>query len=257
MSLMKLIPGAPEAQLEWLLQRSGAGFHFIRERLGLWDVPAAVVESPFDYQQCALIYMPSDLVQPAHPGWQAGVERAIIDAADGCDGRTLVLFTSNAHLRWSADAVRAPLERLGVTVLQQGMGGRQKILRDFRRQQRAVLLGTRTFWEGVDLPGDELRCLIICRLPFAVPNDPLIAARSREFEDAFQEYMLPDAVLRFRQGFGRLIRRASDRGVVVLLDSRVWRKEYGQVFLDALPACTMKHAPLSLLGEEVRKWLRR
>ncbi|MGL4651600.1 MAG: ATP-dependent DNA helicase, partial [Caldilineaceae bacterium] len=237
--------------------RSGASFRFLRERLGLWDVPAAIVDSPFDYKQCVLLYMPSDLVQPTHPGWQAGVERAIVEAAEACDGRTLALFTSNSHLRATADAIRLPLERLGISVLQQGTGSRSRILRDFRAQSRAVLMGTRTFWEGVDLPGDELRCLIICKLPFAVPNDPLIAARSAEFEDAFQEYMLPDAVLRFRQGFGRLIRRASDRGVVVLLDSRIWRKEYGQLFLDALPPCTVKNAPISLLGGEVRKWLRR
>jgi DNA polymerase-3 subunit epsilon/ATP-dependent DNA helicase DinG len=128
-------------------------------------------------------------------------------------------------------------------------------LREYRASEHAVLLGSRSFWEGVDLPGDELRCLLIAKLPFSVPNDPLIAARSSECEDAFHDYMLPDAVLRFRQGFGRLIRRASDRGVVVLLDSRIWRREYGQSFLDALPPCTVRNAPLSLLGTEIQQWL--
>ncbi len=237
--------------------RSGASFRFLRDRLGLWDVPAALVESPFDYKKSTLLFMPSDLVQPNQPGWQSALERAIIDAAEACSGRTLALFTSNSHLRATAEAVRHPLERLGITVLQQGVGSRQRILRDFRTQPRALLMGTRTFWEGVDLPGDELRCLILCKLPFAVPNDPLVAARSGEFDEPFNEYMLPDAVLRFRQGFGRLIRRATDRGVVLLLDARVWRKEYGQVFLDALPPCTVKHAPLSVLAGEVRKWLQR
>jgi DNA polymerase-3 subunit epsilon/ATP-dependent DNA helicase DinG len=237
--------------------RSGADFRFLRERLGLWDVPAVIVESPFDYRANALLFMPSDLAQPNHATWQSGVERAIIDAADACDGRTLALFTSNSHLRATAETIRGPLEQLGITLLQQGAGSRQRLLRDFRRQERALLLGTRTFWEGIDLPGDELRCLLIVKLPFAVPNDPLVAARSSEFDDPFHEYMLPDAVLRFCQGFGRLIRRASDRGVVVLLDSRIWRKEYGQLFLEALPPCTTRHAPLSLLSSEVRKWLDR
>lgn len=235
--------------------RSGANFRFIRERLGLWDVPTAIVDSPFDYEASTLLFMPSDLMQPAHPNYQPAVERAILDAAEAADGRTLVLFTSMAHLRLTADAIRAPLERLGITVYQQGNGSRHRLLREYRASERAVLLGTRSFWEGIDLPGDQLSCLLIARLPFAVPNDPLVSARSAECDDAFHDYMLPDAVLRFRQGFGRLIRRATDRGVVVLLDSRAWRKEYGHLFLDALPPCTVRHAPLSLLGGEVRQWL--
>jgi DNA polymerase-3 subunit epsilon/ATP-dependent DNA helicase DinG len=120
-----------------------------------------------------------------------------------------------------------------------------------------VLLGTRSFWEGIDLPGDELRCLLIVRLPFAVPSDPLVAARTADLDNAFREYTLPDAILRFRQGFGRLIRRADDRGIVVLLDSRVWRKEYGQAFLESLPHCTVRHAPLANLSDEIERWLLR
>lgn len=235
--------------------RSGANFRFIRERLGLWDVSTAIVDSPFDYQASALVFMPSDIQQPTHPNYQPGVERAILDAAEAANGRTLVLFTSMAHLRATADAIRAPLERIGITLYQQGNGSRHRLLREYRASERAVLLGTRSFWEGIDLPGDQLSCLLIARLPFAVPSDPLVGARSAECDDPFNDYTLPDAVLRFRQGFGRLIRRATDRGVVVLLDSRVWRKEYGHLFLDALPPCTVRHAPLSLLGGEVRRWL--
>jgi DNA polymerase-3 subunit epsilon/ATP-dependent DNA helicase DinG len=235
--------------------RSGANFRFIRERLGLWDVATTIVDSPFDYKASTLLFMPSDVMQPNHPAYQSGVERAVIDAAEAADGRTLVLFTSMSHLRQTADSVRPALERLGITVYQQGNGSRHRVLREYRASERAVLLGTRSFWEGIDLPGDQLSCLLIVRLPFAVPNDPLVGARSAECDDPFHDYMLPDAVLRFRQGFGRLIRRATDRGVVVLLDSRVWRKEYGHLFLDALPPCTVRHAPLSLLGGEVRQWL--
>lgn len=237
--------------------RTGATFRFIREQLGLWDVPTAIVDSPFDYRNAVLLYLPSDLAPPNSPPYQPGIEQAVVQAAEACKGRTLVLFTSNSHLRTTADAVRTPLARMGVALLQQGSTSRHRLLRDFRAADQAVLMGTRTYWEGIDLPGDELRCLIIAKLPFAVPNDPLVAARSAEYENSFAEYMVPDAVLRFRQGFGRLIRRASDRGVVVVLDSRVWRKEYGQVFLDALPPCTVKNAPLSILGSEVEKWLKR
>jgi len=144
---------------------------------------------------------------------------------------------------------------MGIKLLQQGTSSRLRLLREYTESDNAILLGTRTFWEGIDLPGDQLSCLLIARLPFSVPTDPLVAARSAEFDNAFKEYTLPEAVLRFRQGFGRLIRRTSDRGVVVLLDSRIWRKSYGQHFLDALPTCTVRHAPLTNLGEEIGQWL--
>jgi ATP-dependent DNA helicase DinG len=237
--------------------RTGANFRFIRERLGLWDVSTAIVDSPFDFKRSTLIFLPSDLMAPNHPAYQGGVERALLQAAEANDGRTLALFTSYAQLRTTADAIRSPLERMGVNLYEQGMSSRRRLLREFRAAERAVLLGTRSFWEGIDLPGDELRCLLIVRLPFAVPNDPLVAARSAECDDPFNEYTLPDAILRFRQGFGRLIRRKTDRGVVILLDNRIWRKGYGQSFLDALPTCTVRNAPLSILSSEVQRWLAR
>jgi DNA polymerase-3 subunit epsilon/ATP-dependent DNA helicase DinG len=215
------------------------------------------VDSPFDYKRNVMLYLPTDMPLPNDGRYQQAVEQAVLATATACQGRTLALFTSYQQVRATADVIRAPLERLGVTVLQHGQGGRSRLLREFRSSEQAILLGTRSFWEGVDLPGDEVRCLLIARLPFAVPGDPLVAARSAEFEDAFNEYMVPDAVLRFRQGFGRLIRRAGDRGVVVLLDSRVWRKAYGQTFLEALPECTVRRAPLSNLAEAIDKWFKR
>ncbi|MBK8047960.1 MAG: hypothetical protein IPK16_12990 [Anaerolineales bacterium] len=230
--------------------RTGSSFRFIRERLGLWDVKIATVESPFDYKRSTLLYLPTDLPPPNDSRYQPLVEQAIVDAAVAAQGRTLVLFTSYQQLRATGDVIRTQLDRQGVLLLQHGQSRRE-----FRENEQAVLLGTRTFWEGIDLPGDELRCLLITRLPFAVPNDPLVAARSAEFEDPFNDYTVPDAVLRLRQGFGRLIRRATDHGVVVLLDSRAWRKEYGQQFLDALPECTVRRTPLSNLAGEVRKWM--
>ena len=237
--------------------RTGSGFSFIRDRLGLWDVPAVTVESPFDYKSSTLLYLPDPLPAPTHPHYQQAVEQAIIEAAQATGGRTLALFTSYAQLRATADAIRAPLDRLGITVLQHGTSSRNRLLREYREAEKAVLLGTRSFWEGIDLPGDELSCLLIVRLPFAVPSDPLVAARAADLEDPFTDYTLPDAILRFRQGFGRLIRRATDRGVIVVLDNRLWQKEYGRAFLDSLPTCTVRRAPLSNLGEEIEQWLGR
>ena len=235
--------------------RTGSGFRFIRDRLGLWDVTATNVESPFDYKSSTLLYLPTNLPAPNHPNYQQAVEQAIVEAAEATGGRTLVLFTSHAHLRATADAIRAPLDRLGITVLQHGTSSRNRLLREYRQTEKAVLLGTRSFWEGIDLPGAELSCLLMVRLPFAVPSEPLVAARSADLEDPFTDYTLPDAILRFRQGFGRLIRRATDRGVIVMLDSRLWQKEYGRAFMESLPTCTVRNAPLSNLGGEIRKWL--
>ncbi len=235
--------------------RTGSGFTYMRDRLGLWHASALTVDSPFDYEWSTLLCMPADLPAPDHAYYQSAVERAIVEAAIATGGRTLVLFTSYAQLRATADAIRAELDRVGITVLEHGTSSRSRILREYRRLDKAVLLGTRSFWEGVDLPGDELRCLLIVKLPFAVPSDPIVAARCGDLENPFGDYMLPDAILRFRQGFGRLIRRESDRGVVVLLDSRLWRKEYGQAFLESLPHCTVSRSPLSNLPEEIQTWL--
>ena len=236
--------------------RTGSGFTFIRERLGLWDVPASTVESPFDYERSTLLFMPSDMPDPRNSHYQQTVDQAIALAAEAVGGSTVALFTSYAQLRATADAIRAPLDRHGITVLQHGTSSRRRLLREYRQTERAVLLGTRSFWEGVDLPGDELKCLLIVRLPFSVPSDPLVAARTADLENAFRDYTLPDAILRFRQGFGRLIRRSTDRGIVVVLDSRVWRKEYGRAFQESLPTCTTRLAPLDTLQDEIRSWLR-
>lgn len=235
---------------------TGDGFDFLRDRLGCWEASGMVIDSPFDYKRNVLLYMPSDMPMPDQHNYQQALEQAIVQAALAADGRTLVLFTNHSQLRITAEAVRAPLAAAGLPILQQGEGSRRRNLRDFRANPRAVLLGTGTYWEGIDLPGEQLVCLLIARLPFAVPSDPLFAARSRLYEDAFHEYALPDAVIRLRQGFGRLIRSATDRGVVVLLDSRLWQRRYGEVFLDALPACTTRHSPLWNLEESVDDWLR-
>lgn len=235
--------------------QAGDGFNFLRDRLGCWDAGGTVIGSPFDYKQNALIYTPSDMPTPDHNSYQRSLEQAIQQAALAAEGKTLVLFTSHSHLRTTAEAIRGPLAAAGLTVLQQGEGSRRRNLSDFRANPRSLLLGTSSYWEGIDLPGEQLVCLLIARLPFAVPTDPLYAARSRLYEDPFHEYAVPEAVIRLRQGFGRLIRTTTDRGIVVLLDSRLWQRSYGDFFLDALPDCATRHSPLSHLGEAVREWL--
>ncbi|RME65262.1 MAG: exonuclease, partial [Caldilineae bacterium] len=235
--------------------RTNEGFDFMQERLGCMGIKVDAIPSPFDYRANVLLYLPSDMPAPDRPGYQQTLEEAILTAAQAAGGRTLVLFTSHAHLRRTADGLRGACEELGLSLLEHGNGGRNRLLQAFRRDERSVLLGAGTFWEGIDLPGELLSCLIIVRLPFAVPTNPLLAARSTVYEDAFNEYVIPDAVIRFRQGFGRLVRRADDRGVVVILDSRIWRRGYGDAFLEALPACTQRHAPVMNLGETVADWL--
>jgi ATP-dependent DNA helicase DinG len=154
-------------------------------------------------------------------------------------GRLLALFTSYAQLRRTSATPSPGAGRGGIIVYEQGEGASPStLLETFREADKAVLLGTRSFWEGVDIPGDALSVLVIVKLPFDVPTEPIIAARSETFDDPFNEYHLPEAILRFRQGFGRLIRTQSDRGVVAILDRRILTKRYGRAFLESLPTCT-------------------
>jgi DNA polymerase-3 subunit epsilon/ATP-dependent DNA helicase DinG len=168
----------------------------------------------------------------------------------------LVLFTSYAALKKTAQAVTGPLAREDIYVFEQGEGASpNSLLESFKTTDRAVLLGTRSFWEGVDVPGAALSVVVITKLPFGVPTDPLIAARSELYEDSFNEYYLPEAILKFRQGFGRLIRTASDRGVVAILDRRVLTKQYGRLFLESLPQCTARQGSVSQLPKMAGQWL--
>jgi DNA polymerase-3 subunit epsilon/ATP-dependent DNA helicase DinG len=187
------------------------------------------------------------------------VEDAIIDVATALGGRTMALFTSYGQLNQTAKAIEGILAENGITLLAQSSGSsRQQLLEQFKRPDgRSVLLGTRSFWEGVDVPGEALQAVLLVKLPFDVPSDPIFAARSETFENSFFDYSIPEAVLRFRQGFGRLIRRGSDEGVVVILDKRVLTKRYGQMFLDALPECTVLRQRTSRLGELTLRWLNR
>ena len=231
-------------------------FGYIRNTLTADEADELALGSPFDYQNAALLYIPNDIAEPHVPDYQGQVDRSIIQLTKASGGRTLVLFTSYAQLKRTAKNITSPLAQSDITVYEQGEGASPNaLLESFKSSERAVLLGTRSFWEGVDIPGEALSVLVIVKLPFAVPSDPLVAARSETFEDPFNEYHLPEAILRFRQGFGRLIRTASDRGVVAILDRRVLTKAYGKAFIESLPECTRKVGPLAELPRSATKWL--
>jgi DNA polymerase III epsilon subunit family exonuclease len=231
-------------------------FSYIRERLGLQTGQELQLTAPFDYQKSALIYLPEDMPEPGVPGYQRHLEQTIIELCKASQGRALVLFTSHSAVRATYRAVQRPLEEEGIMVLGHNIdGSRRQLLERFKNNPRTVLLGTSSFWEGIDVVGDALSVLVIAKLPFAVPTDPVFAARAEGFEDAFLQYSVPQAILKFKQGFGRLIRSKTDRGVVAVLDRRVLSKRYGQAFLNSLPDCTIKRGPTSNLPDEVADWL--
>jgi DNA polymerase-3 subunit epsilon/ATP-dependent DNA helicase DinG len=236
--------------------RTAGSYDYIRERLHASEAEMVTVGSPFDYRRSTLVYIPSDMADPNTHDFQAQAEAAIRALARALSGRTMALFTSHDQLRRTADAIAQDLLAAGIAVYQQGDGGsRRQLLENFRANPHSVLLGTRSFWEGVDVVGPALSGLVLTRLPFAVPTDPIVAARAETFDSPFYQYSVPDAILRFRQGFGRLIRSQSDRGVCVILDNRVLTKQYGQLFLQSLPDCTMQRGPLALLPKAAKGWL--
>ena len=236
--------------------RTAGSFDFIQERLHAWEADTLAVGSPFDYAASTLLYLPTDIPEPNTPGYQRAVERALAELITATRGRTLVLFTSYNQLRRTAQAIAPRLAEEGIIVLEQGSGGsRAQLLEDFRTLEKTALLGTRSFWEGIDVLGPALSCLVIARLPFSVPTDPIFAARSESFDEPFYQYSVPETILRFRQGFGRLIRSKTDRGVVVVLDRRLQTKAYGQLFLDSLPECTVRRGPIASLPQIAAQWI--
>lgn len=231
-------------------------FQYLRNTLGADEADEMQLGSPFDYESAALLYIANDIPEPNQNSYEQILHKTIINTAKATGGRMLVLFTSYAALKKTAQAITGPLAREEIYVYEQGDGASPNaLLESFKATERAVLLGTKSFWEGVDVPGDSLSVVVITKLPFDVPTDPLIAARSEMYEDSFNQYYLPEAILKFRQGFGRLIRTQSDRGVVAILDRRVLTKQYGRLFLESLPPCTARQGPVSNLPREAGKWL--
>lgn len=237
---------------------SGGSFAYLKSRLGLPDADELALPSPFDFERAAMVCTVSDIPEPKDPGYGEAVHDAIVDIALAANGRTLVLFTSLAAMNAARRAISPILSSAGLTVVTQHEdGSAEQLAERLRSFDRTVVLGTAAFWEGIDVPGPALSALVIVRLPFAVPTDPIVAARGERFDNAFMEYSLPEAILRFRQGFGRLIRRRTDRGVCVVLDSRILSKRYGAAFLRALPRCATMTLERDELGATVADWLDR
>ena len=211
-------------------------FEFVKQRLGLRGARTLIVESHFDYTEQALLYVPQELPDPRNQAFTSAAAREIIELLTYSRGRAFVLFTSYQQMRLIYD--RVSLEVPFQTLLQ-GTGPRNALLDEFRSTPNAVLFGTSSFWQGVDVPGSQLSCVIIDKLPFAVPSDPVVEARIAAIRndggDAFAGYQVPQAAIALKQGFGRLIRSRSDRGVLVLLDNRITKTRYGQIFFDSLP----------------------
>jgi ATP-dependent DNA helicase DinG len=214
----------------------GGGFEYIRRRLGFEHARESVLPSHFDYQTQALFYVPPDLPDPRTPQFAAKAAERIRKILTLSRGRAFVLFTSYAQMN---DVYERLLGEMEFPMLRQGDAPKTALLEEFRLTPNAVLFATSSFWQGVDVQGEQLSCVIIDRLPFAVPSDPVVAARVKAIDadggNAFFQYQVPSAVITLKQGFGRLIRSLHDRGLLVLLDNRILKKEYGRVFIDSLP----------------------
>jgi len=217
-------------------------FEYIRQRLGLDHAKEGALPPEFDWANQALLYMPSSIPDVRNPAFSQAASDEIVKLLELSQGRAFCLFTSYSQMNDLFERVRS---RVSFPLLLQGTAPRSVLLERFKNTQGAVLFATSSFWQGVDVPGEQLSCVIVDRLPFAVPSDPIVAARVRALQEdgrnAFAEFQVPQAVLALKQGFGRLIRTKTDRGVLALLDSRIQRMAYGKIFLESLPPYATTH----------------
>lgn len=221
------------------------GFKFFAGRIGLEDFDAVSLGSPFDYERQVTVYIEKNMAEPSRPDFIEQAIEAIKKYVSKTQGRAFVLFTSYSMLSKVADEMSGWFAENNIDLLVQGSGtDRSDLLNQFKADYSSVLFGTDSFWQGVDVPGEALGNVIIVKLPFAVPSQPLIAGRIEKIKskggNPFFDYQLPLAIIKFKQGFGRLIRSKSDHGIVVILDSRIVQKRYGVRFLDAIPKCTVE-----------------
>jgi ATP-dependent DNA helicase DinG len=218
----------------------GGNFDFLKRRLGIENAKERILDSHFDFPRQVLLYTPLHLPDPREPNFTPMAAEEVVQLLKATQGRAFVLFTSHQQMREVFERVR---HRLRYPMLIQGSMPRTEMLERFRNTPHAVLFGTSSFWQGVDVQGEQLSAVVIDRLPFAVPSDPVIAARIRQINEeggnAFMDYQVPQAVLALKQGFGRLIRSETDRGVLSILDHRMMRKPYGKTFLESLPRYRM------------------
>ena len=234
----KLFEKVPTVVLTSATLSSGGNFRFIRERLGLDEGEEMIAESIFDFEKQAVLYLPSQMPDPRSPQWGAAAAEQVIKIVNATEGRAFVLSTSNAGMNEMFERVASQID---YPCFVQGSASKGELLKRFRQTPNAVLFATSSFWQGVDVRGEQLSCVIIDKLPFAVPSDPIIAARQRHIEEqggsSFYEYSVPQAIISLKQGLGRLIRSTTDRGVLAVLDPRLRTKMYGQMFLKSLPPC--------------------
>jgi len=234
----KLFDAVPTVVLTSATLSSGGNFAFIRDRLGLDSADDLIAESVFDYESQAILYLPSKMPDPRSREWSDAAADEVIRILNATQGRAFVLSTSVAGMQSLFENVWAEIE---YPCLVQGSASKGQLLNRFRETPNAVLFATSSFWQGVDVRGEQLSCVIIDKLPFAVPTDPIVAARQRYIEDSggssFHEYSVPQAIIALKQGLGRLIRSTTDRGVLAVLDPRLRTKPYGRTFLRSLPQC--------------------
>ena len=220
-------------------------FDYFKKKMGLDQVNELIVESPFDYQKQIGIYLPKDIPSVYSDNFLNDISDDLIDYIDKKAGRTLILFTSYKMLNQFKEIYKERLKALNINILAQGDLPRHIILKRLKNKKRQILLGTSSFWEGIDVPGESLSGLVIMKLPFEVPTDPIIAARNEKIRESggnpFWEESLPAAIIKFKQGFGRLIRSKNDKGEIILLDRRILDKSYGSSFIRSLPKnCELK-----------------
>lgn len=220
----------------------------------------AKIDSPFDYRAQSSIHIPSDIAEPGDPAFTAQLVASLGELLVACGGRAFVLFTSYAQLRYAADTLRDLLERHGLSLWVHGEAPRLQLLTGFKETAGSVLFGTDSFWEGVDVQGEALSLVVIAKLPFEVPTHPVAQARTQRLRERglnpFENYSVPRAALKLKQGFGRLIRSASDRGAVVIYDRRLLTRRYGQVLLSSLPPAPVRVETLRDLPASVRSIVR-
>lgn len=229
----------------------GRGLEFFAKRVGAQEAETLLVESPFDYESQMRVYLPKGMPEPSEgQRFQEALEGWIQRFVGMTKGKAFVLFTSRAMLRKTAEGMAGWFEEQGIRLLVQDKGNsRTRLLKDFKEDRESVLFGTDSFWQGVDVPGEALSNVILTRLPFSVPDEPLFEARCERIKEKggepFRELQLPEAILKFRQGVGRLIRSREDRGQIAVLDGRILSRTYGKSFLKILPEC-----PVEILGDE-------
>jgi ATP-dependent DNA helicase DinG len=217
---------------------SAGSFGFIRERLGLAEADDLVAPPSYDYENQAVLYLPQRMPDPRSPQWAQSAAAEVVKILNATEGRAFVLSTSFAGMRSLYDLVA---REVNYPCLLQGTASKAGLLEKFRETPHAVLFATSSFWQGVDVRGAQLSCVIIDKLPFAVPSDPVVAARQRYIDEqggsSFYEYSVPQAIISLKQGLGRLIRSTTDRGALAVLDPRLRTKAYGRMFLESLPPC--------------------